>query len=152
MPRPTWDETFFDAAHVFARRSKDTSTKLGAVAVGPNNEIRAVGYNCFPRGVNDNVPDRYERPLKYKWFEHAERNLFYNAARIGTSLSGCTLYVPWIPCTDCARGVIQTGIVEVVVQDFVAPTRWRDDFDISLEMLREASIPIREANHTNSKT
>lgn len=146
MSRPTWDETYFTIADAHAARSKDPSTKLGAVAVGPAHEVRASGYNCFPRGVNDNVPARYERPLKYKWFEHAERNLIYNAARVGTSLEGCILYVPWIPCTDCARGIIQAGFVEVVVRNFRAPTRWQDDFDVSLEMLREAGIPIRELN------
>ena len=100
-----WDRYFMGLAVQAATLSKDESTKLGCVIVGPDREIRATGYNSFPRGVNDDRPERQGRPLKYKWFEHAERNAIYNAARVGVSLKGCVLYCAWPPCTDCARGI-----------------------------------------------
>jgi dCMP deaminase len=133
-----------------ASRSKDPDTKVGCVIVGPDNEIRSTGYNSFPRGIKDDVPERFVRPLKYKFVEHAERNAIYNAARIGVSLKGCTLYVPWYPCTDCARGVISAGIVKVVIDynpdnPWFEPermNRWKEDMDISISMLDEAGISI----------
>ena len=138
-----WDTYFMDVSLAVSMLSKDKSTQLGAVIVGPDKEIRATGYNSFPRGVNDNVPARQERPLKYQWFEHAERNAIYNAARCGTSLKGCVIYCAWPPCTDCARGIIQAGIVEVVVRSLNCVSRWADDMRVALEMLEEAGVKIR---------
>lgn len=139
-----WDEYFMRLAEHSASLSKDTSTKLGAVIVGPDREVRSTGYNSLPRGINDYCPERYERPEKYRWFEHAERNAVYNAARIGVSTKGCTLYCAWPPCTDCARAIIQSGIIEVVVLTLEVPDRWRDDVTASLQMLLEARVRIRE--------
>ncbi len=146
MTRPTWDDNFLAISQTVAKRSKDTSTKLGAVIVGPDREIRSTGYNCFPRGINDDVPERYERPEKYYWFEHAERNAIYNAARMGAPLKGCVIYVPWIPCTNCARAVIQSGIIEVVVENAQVPDRWQEECTRSLTMLKEADIKVRRVN------
>jgi dCMP deaminase len=141
--RPTWDRMFLAIAKDAAKRSKDPSTQVGAVIVGPDNEVRSLGYNCFPRGVDDGFPGRLERPLKYRWVEHGERNAVYNAARVGIPLKGCRIYVSWIPCSDCARAIIQSGMVELVVEDVSIPERWRADFLVSLTMLREARILIR---------
>jgi len=56
-----------------------TPHQIGCVIVGPNHEIRSTGYNSFPRGIRDDVPERLERPAKYLWLEHAERNAICNA-------------------------------------------------------------------------
>lgn len=88
-----WDAYFMSLCYMVSIKSKDQSTKYGAVIVGPDHEIRSTGYNSFPRGVNDNLSERQKRPEKYLWFEHAERNAIYNAARMGTPLNGTTLYV-----------------------------------------------------------
>ena len=45
----------------------------------------------------------------------AERNAICNAARCGTALEHCTIYVEIMPCMDCARAIVQAGIREVVV-------------------------------------
>jgi dCMP deaminase len=88
---------------------------VGCVIVGPAHEIRSTGYNSFPRGIRDDLPERLERPAKYLWIEHAERNAILNAARAGTATEGCTLYVDLMPCMDCGRAIVQAGIVEVAV-------------------------------------
>ena len=105
-------EYFIKLADVVAEKSKDRSTKVGVVVVGPDREIRSTGYNGFPRGINDDIDERHERPAKYDWTEHAERNAVYNAARMGQSLKDCTMYFNWepCPCVDCARAIIQAGI------------------------------------------
>ena len=112
---PGWDEYYLDICRAVAARSKDPNTQLGCIIVGPAHEIRSTGYNSFPRGIRDDVPERLVRPTKYLWIEHAERNAICNAARCGTPLEGCTLYVEIMPCMDCARAIVQAGIREVIV-------------------------------------
>lgn len=141
----SWDKTFMDIAKVMALRSKDQHTKNGAVIVGPYREIRSTGYNGMPRGVNDNVPYRHERPEKYKWMEHAERNAIYNASRFGVVLLGCTIYCTQVPCTDCCRAIIQSGITLVVVESLNVNERWYQDWLVSQDMFHEAGVLIREA-------
>lgn len=146
-----WDEYFINIMDTVATKSKDTNTKIGCVLVGADREIRSTGYNSFPRGLDDNVKKRFERPLKYKFFEHAERNAIYNAARIGVSVKGCVSYQSWLPCTDCARGLINAGITEIVYDcrpgnPWLARTDkiWDEDMAISKEMLSECGVKIRQ--------
>lgn len=128
-------------------------------------EQRSAGYNGFPRNVNDTIEYRHDRPLKYEFTEHAERNAIYNAARVGVPLSGCTLYLNWwpLPCADCARAVIQSGITSVVGprRPFKSGTRitiddvlnnvlpggkakdWQKSFETTKSMFREAGIITR---------
>lgn len=140
----TWDEYFMKIAETVALKSKDESTKIGAVIVGPNHEIRSTGFNGFPRGFSDNDPSKQVRPIKYKFFEHAERNAIYNAARFGASVDGCTIYCPWPPCSDCARAIIQSGIKRVInsilLQD--VPERWMEDMIIAREMLVDCGVKV----------
>lgn len=133
-------------AGVIASWSKDLSTKVGCVIVGDAGQILATGYNGIPRGVSDDVPARHERPEKYLWFEHAERNAIYNAARSGLSLVGSTLYIPWHPCADCARGIIQSGIQTVVLGQGPLHERWTDTVDVARLMFEEAGIVVRRVN------
>jgi dCMP deaminase len=112
---PSWDEYYLNICKAVAERSKDPNTQVGCVIAGPAHEIRSTGYNSPPRGIRDDVPERLERPTKYLWMEHAERNAIYNAARCGTPLEGCTIYIELMPCMDCARAIVQSGIREVVV-------------------------------------
>ncbi len=88
-----WDQYFLNIAEQVKEKSKDRRTKIGAVIVGPDNEIVSTGYNSFPRGIDDDVEERQVRPEKYYWFEHAERNSIYNAARIGVRLKDTKMYL-----------------------------------------------------------
>ena len=155
--RKSWDTHFYELCLKHAERSKDRSTQVGCVVVGPDREIRSTGYNGMPRGVNDDVESRHERPKKYLYAEHAERNAIFNAARMGTALKGCTLYVATMPealpiCADCARAIIQAGIVEVVVGTITPPERWKESAEAAMEMFNEAGVKVRlynagEKNH-----
>jgi dCMP deaminase len=144
-----WHNYFFNLIDVIKTKSKDKHTQIGCVIVGPAHEIRSTGYNSFPRGINDNVSERYERPYKYLWFEHSERNAIYNAARCGTPLEGCTIYLRVLPCTDCARAIIQCGIKTLVYDKKAweewskgSGSQWVKDIQISLDMMNEAGIEI----------
>tara|TARA_R110000787_G_scaffold254663_2_gene359954 strand:- start:232 stop:708 length:477 start_codon:yes stop_codon:yes gene_type:complete len=110
----TWDQYFMRMLPAVAAKSKDTAFHVGAIIVGPDHEIRTTGYNSFVRGLADIHPERFESPEKYKWIEHAERNAIYNAARMGTALKGCRIYIGANPCMYCARAIVSVGIKEVV--------------------------------------
>ncbi|QQO33191.1 dCMP deaminase family protein [Bradyrhizobium diazoefficiens] len=139
-----WDNRFMELAVHVGGWSKDSSRKVGCVIVGPHNEIRATGYNGFPRGADDDKIERHARPQKYLWTEHAERNAIYNAARSGTPLEGCRIYVPWFPCMDCARAIVQVGIKHLIaVRPDEGDPQWGEAFTAALELLNEANVEIR---------
>jgi dCMP deaminase len=142
----SWDKYFIDMARFVATKSKDRSTKVGCVIVGPDREIVSTGFNGFPRGIDDNVEERHERPAKYLWTEHSERNCIYNAARIGVSTRACSMYMESPPCADCARAIIQAGITTVVVSTnnpFANKPDWKESIDFAIKMLEEAGVMIR---------
>ena len=141
-----WHSRFLKLAHEVASWSKDRSTKVGAVIMGPDRDPRSFGYNGFPRNVNDEVEERHERPLKYSWTEHAERNALANCNRVGIPTKGCTIYITHFPCPDCARMIIQSGLAKVVVDEKCMEadfgTRWRESLEIAKEMLSEAGVVV----------
>lgn len=137
---------FLDLATHISEWSKDPSTKVGCVVVGPDREIRSTGFNGFPRGILDSDDRLTDRDLKYPLICHAEENAIMHAARIGLALKGCTAYVTWPPCTRCARSLIQAGISEIVIPSGLEiPDRWKTDFETSMGLLREAEVLIRSA-------
>jgi dCMP deaminase len=144
---PTWDEYYLRICQVVAARSKDPNTQIGAIIVGPAHEIRTTGYNSFPRGIRDDVPERLVRPTKYLWIEHAERNAICNAARSGTSTEGCTIYVEIMPCMDCARAIVQAGIKAVVVSSErmaqYSSAYYDEHFGMVEVLFAEAGITVR---------
>ena len=139
-----WDLRFLDMAKLISTWSKDPSTKVGCVIVGPDREIRSTGFNGFPRGVADTVARYNNRDLKYPLVCHAEENSVLHAARIGVSVKGCVAYCTWPPCTRCAVSLVQVGISELVYPDGIEiPERWKTDFDMSLALLKEAGVRVR---------
>lgn len=140
-----WDSRFLGLARHVSSWSKDQSTKTGSVIVGPDKEIRSVGFNGFPRGCNDDVAERHDRSAKYSFTEHAERNAIYNAARLGVPLKGCTIYMVWYPCADCARAIIQAGITRMVCMPSEHARDKTSDgwaFESATAMLNEAGVEI----------
>lgn len=135
-----WVDYFMGFARHAALKSKDPSTQVGAVVIGPDGEIRATGYNGLPRGVAD-LPERMERPAKYLWTSHAEENLVAHAARVGVSLKGCTVYVTHFPCSRCARSLIQSGVTAVVV-DTGTTSMPAEEFEVADQMFTEAGVKV----------
>lgn len=155
--RPSWDKTYISLCYLMAQRSPDDSTKVGCVITTSDHVPVAMGYNGLPRGI-EKTPALNEtlqkRPDKYFYFEHAERNAFYNAGRIGVRMGdlGNILYITWVPCADCARAIIQEGVKEIVVhkqgQEALADSRgdvlsWADNQAAALYMLKNTKIKIR---------
>lgn len=139
-----WHKRFLDLCEHIATWSKDPSTKLGSVIVDDKKRIVSVGYNGFPRGVFD-LEERYnDRPTKYLFVAHAERNALDNAPMM---VDNCTLYVTLLPCNECAKSIIQKGITRVVTY---RPDR-EDVFNwnITLTMFREAGVEVVYVENEN---
>jgi dCMP deaminase len=141
-----WADRFMGLANYVAGWSEDRDFHVGAVIFGAANEIRALGYNGLARGVSASDDSRFDRTSgeKFHWFEHAERNAIYNAARVGTAIEGCSIVVNRFPCADCARAIIQSGIQRVICP----PRPERDgkldhSFAVSEIMLIEAGVSVQ---------
>lgn len=136
-----FDEAYLAVAKQMAQLSKDRSTKVGAVIVDRDRIPRSMGYNGFPRGIDDTIEERHDRPAKYLWTEHAERNAIYNFAR--PYFKGTVLYSTHPPCADCARAIVQVGISEVRVVGTL-DNRWNESTQVAALMFEEAGIIYRE--------
>lgn len=142
----SWDNRFISLCEFVAEWSEERGRKVGAVIVGQKNTILSIGYNGLPRGVSAIPDNRHSRENdeKYFWFEHAERNAIYNAARTGTSLENSRIYSSLFPCADCARAIVQSGIAELITRrPPVSEKHYGKSMDISSEIFNEASINIR---------
>lgn len=113
LGRPIKDLFFMDLCFVISKRSIDTSSKFGCVAVHEDGTVLSMGYNNPVRGFLDEETPT-ERPYKYNFFEHAERNCIYNAARSGICLKDSVFYIGGFPCVDCLRAMIQVGAKKII--------------------------------------
>ncbi|WP_434717104.1 hypothetical protein P5X00_37245 [Paraburkholderia sp. A2RO-4L] len=92
--------------------SKDRSTKVGAYFVNEDDFSKlAEGYNGFPRGCDDHAEERHQRPLKYDYTEHAERNAIFNAVR--PYLKGAIVVTTEVLTMSSARALISVGAAQV---------------------------------------
>jgi len=141
-----WNEYFLGIAEQVKLKSKDKNTQIGAVIVGVDREILSTGYNSFPRGLDDMIEERQERPEKYYFMEHAERNAIYNAARVGTPIKDSSIYITsGVPCMDCARGIINSGIKKVYCKKVCTTTNkemWDEHQKRSIDMLHECGVDV----------
>lgn len=150
MENITWNEYFMSLVYLTALRSKDKSTKIGAIVVNDSNCIISTGYNSFPRGINDDKQERQERPEKYYWMSHGEENCISNAARNGISLHNCIMYTHGIPCMNCAKLIVQSGIKKVIVHEQWEKVRrgnmdefsWDEHSYRTNELFKEAGVEL----------
>lgn len=143
--RPSWDEYFMEMAELTARRSTCLRRHVGAVIV-QDKHIVATGYNGAPRGIR-HCGDRGEGCLrqalgvpsgeKHELCRalHAEQNAIIQAATLGQSIEGATIYVTNQPCVICAKMLINAGIRRIVVREGYPD-------ELAVDILREAGIKI----------
>lgn len=155
-----WDEVHLRMALAWAKESKDPNTQVGCVIAGPDHETRSTGFNGFPRGVLDNPLWLADREMKNKVMVHAEQNAIFNAARVGISLKGCTLYIVatdssgliWggHPCgSKCTGGIIQAGIVRIVSAPAKGFSKWADDLAFGRMLTQETGIIFDEVEFSS---
>ena len=122
-----WDKRFMEMAHVIASWAScyQENRKIGAVIV-KNKRIMTTGYNGAPAGVRTcvergeclrrkmNIPSGQRQELCYA--VHAEQNAIIQAAKLGVSIDGATLYCTHQPCVMCAKMIVNSGIVRVTLR------------------------------------
>ena len=141
--RPTWDEYFMEMAELARKRSTCLRRGVGAVIV-KDNRVIATGYNGVPRGIRHceetgclrqqlNVPSGKMHELCRGL--HAEQNAIIQAACMGSSLEGGTLYCTTQPCVICTKMIINAGIKRVVIKEAYPD-------ELAQEMAAEAGLVI----------
>lgn len=129
-----------------SQKSQDPSTQNGAILLHSGlGDVLGLGLNDFPHGVSY-TNDRWERPKKYHFIEHAERNALYDAAKKNNIYPGSmTLVCPWAACSDCARAMIQMGVIRLITHKQVhelPSMRWMESIELANDMFREAGVEV----------
>lgn len=142
----TWDLKYLDLCRKVASWSKDPSSKCGAWIVDKENRPLSFGYNGFPRGVEDHPELYLDREAKYARVAHAEMNALWNCA---LRPEGASLYLwsssGWSVCNDCAKGIIQTGIKNVIMPAIcTAPERAQLQVKVAYDMMTQRGIIITQ--------
>lgn len=148
MPKRTdylsWDAAIMKVAFTIAQRSKDPNTQVGCCIVDSKHRFIGVGYNGLPRGCNDDEfpwtkSDNSIYHNKYGYVVHAEQNAILNSTK---DLDGTKIYVTQHPCNECAKFIIQSGIVEVIYQN--NPNKDTDSVKASVRMFAAAGVKVRQ--------
>ena len=141
-----WDRRFMELSHVIANWAScyQPNRKIGCVIVR-NKRIVTTGYNGAPAGIRTCVErgECMRRKIgvasgthaELCYAIHAEQNAIIQAARLGSSIDGATLYCTHQPCVICAKMIVNAGIKRVVYQE-----GYPDDF--AREMLSEGGVQL----------
>ena len=128
-------QKYLTLAHGWCRTlSRDTSTQVGAFFVeAQSHAVLARGYNGMPRGVNEDRPERHERPLKYDYFEHAERNAIFNCLR--PDLAGSIAVLTEVPSMADMRALASVGVQSVAFESTFSrlPPNWEQVLELAVE-------------------
>jgi len=143
--RPTWDEYFMEVCEAISKRATCNRGRSGCV-IAKDKQLLVTGYVGAPAGLehcdetghlfkkmiheDDSVTTHCVRTV------HAEQNAICQAAKLGISINGGTLYCRMTPCRTCAMLIINCGIVRVVCQ-----RRYHDSAD-SEAMFKKAGIKL----------
>lgn len=150
MIKQSWIDYFFKMTNVIASKSKDPSTKVGAVIINSRHTVVATGYNGFPMGVADDYEthkDIYDdKDQKYLRTIHAELNCILSAASEGHSLNGCVMFVTHQPCIECSKACINAGIKAIYYNHTPGNGAWRQHLPLAKEMLMDAKVSLYEYN------
>ena len=126
------DRLYLEMAKTWAKNSYCIRRQVGALLV-KDKMIISDGYNGTPSGFENVCEDENGQTKPYVL--HAEANAITKVARSNNSSNGATLYVTTSPCIECAKLIIQAGIVRVVYFDNY---RKAD----GLELLQKAGIEL----------
>ena len=140
MARPSVDEWAFSIMDVVATRSEDPSTQVGCVILDDMGRIVSTGYNGLPRGLSTDQFTLSERPIKYQHVVHADANAILFAERHRLNLA--TMYLPFEPCCDCAKLIIQSGITTVKIRGTYTYKDESGGQDVGAAMLEAAGVAV----------
>lgn len=153
--RPTWEAYFMDITKLVAKRTTCVRRGVGAVIV-KDKRILSTGYNGAPSGIrhcmdigclreelNVNSGERHELCRGI----HAEQNAIIQAAYHGVSIKNATLFCTNLPCSICAKMIINAGIQRILYESGYADKLSKDLLDesgievIKLDILQQGGKP-----------
>lgn len=141
-----WDDRFMQLSGVIASWAScyKQNRKIGCVIV-KNKRIMTTGYNGAPAGVKTCMERGYclreklgiASGTKHEicYAAHAEQNAIIQAARLGVSIDGSTLYCTHQPCAICSKMIVNAGIKCIVYRE-----GYPDEFGV--EILNEAGVKL----------
>lgn len=136
-----FDGLYMGLAMSTAKLSHAKKLQVGAIIVSENRDrVISIGYNGTPPGfenvceyVLDGTGDLVTRPEVI----HAEQNAIFKLARDGEPGLGATIYCTHLPCMQCAKAILMSGIKTVVYA-----TPYRDQS--SKEFLSGAGVKVKQ--------
>jgi dCMP deaminase len=135
-------DALMDFAAAAASKSPNKIRQVGAVILTCDGAGPIAACNTFPAGVAD-LDWRHEGDGRLVWMEHAERNAIFNAAKHGRALAGATIASTFFPCIDCARAIVQSGIVRLVTPEpALEDPVWGPSFPRSRIILEEGGVEL----------
>lgn len=131
-----FDKNYLDMAAIWAKNSYCKRRQVGALLV-KNKMIISDGFNGTPSGFENQCEDENNTTKPYVL--HAEANAITKVAKSGNSSEGATLYITTAPCIECAKLIIQAGIIRVV---------YAEEYRMSegIELLKRAGIEVVNFN------
>ena len=145
MNNAEWDLYFHNICKAVAFKSPCLSRQIGSILVR-DKSIVATGYNGPPRGIPHCGLERFDLDERFSYMKsersdfekccprrvfefgsgkglelctatHAEVNCIVNAARLGVSVLGTTMYMNCVvSCQECTKVLINAGVEELVVE------------------------------------
>ncbi len=148
--RPSWETYFMDITELVSKRSTCIRRAVGAIIV-KDKRILSTGYNGAPTGIRHctevgclreelNVPSGEKHELCRGI--HAEQNAIIQAAFHGVSIENADLFCTNLPCSICAKMLINAGIKKIYYKDGYADS-------ISKDMLAEAGVELIKVDSGN---
>lgn len=151
-----WDRRFMEMAHLVSTWTScyNEGRAIGAIIV-KDKRVVATGYNGAPAGLKTcrergecmrrrlGIPSGTHAEICYAI--HAEQNAVVQAAKLGISIDGATLYCTHQPCSMCTRILINAGIRRVVYEQ-----GYPDDF--SLELFHESAARLERYDPETGET
>jgi dCMP deaminase len=127
-----FDRSYLEMAAVWGKNSYCKRRQVGAIIV-KDRMIISDGYNGTPSGFENVCED--DQGLTKPYVLHAEANAITKVAKSNNSSEGATLYITTSPCMECAKLIIQAGIIRVVYS-----TQYR--ITDGIDLLRRAGIEL----------
>jgi len=127
-----FDKRYLQMASIWAQNSYCKRRKVGALIV-KERMIISDGYNGTPAGFENICEDEDYKTKPYVL--HAEANAITKVAKSNNSSEGATLYITASPCIECAKLIIQAGIIRVVFSELYTKNE-------GIDLLKRAGVEI----------
>ena len=139
-----WDNRFMSFAKDIADWSSCLRRKVGCVTV-KDKRMLTTGYNGAPSSIkscverNECIRDKNNiasgENIEMCYAVHAEQNAIAQAAKLGVRLEGAYLYCTHLPCSSCAKLIINSGIKKVFYSEEYADT-------FGKKLLNDANVEV----------